>query len=67
MSSFMRGEVRNMTGKELYDRLKAHGAENIDLVVFKDNGEIGEIDAVRLSQIIATSDERDWELKVVLS
>lgn len=56
-----------MTGKELYEKLKAHGAENIDLVVYKENGVIGEIDAVRLSQVVAKSDERDWELKVVLS
>lgn len=56
-----------MTGKELYEKLKAHGAENIDLVVRKENGEIGEIDAVRLAQIVAQGDEHDWELKVVPS
>lgn len=56
-----------MTGKELYEKLKAHGAENIDLVVRKENGVIGEIDEVRVAQVMAQSGERAEEQKVVLS
>lgn len=56
-----------MTGKELYEKLKAHGAENIDLVVRKENGEIGEIEVASLAQVAAQGAERDWKLKVVLS
>lgn len=56
-----------MTGKELYEKLKAHGAENIDLVVRKDNGVIGDIDEVRVSSVMAQNGERTEEQKVVLS
>lgn len=63
----MRVEVRNMTGKELYEKLKAHGAENIDLVVRKENGVIGDIDEVRVSSVMAQNGERTGEQKVVLS
>lgn len=50
-----------MTGKELYEQLKEHGAENCELIVFKENGVLGEIDEVAETRVAMTD---EW--KVVL-
>lgn len=50
-----------MTGRELYEQLKEHGAEDCELIVTKENGTLSGIDEVAEVPIAGT-DER----KVVL-
>lgn len=50
-----------MTGRELYEQLREHGAEDCELIVTKESGALGGVDEVAETQVAGTD---EW--KVVL-
>lgn len=50
-----------MTGRELYEELVKHGAENQELVIYKENGLMGEIEEIEEAEDVCA---KEW--KVVL-